>query len=190
MDATVAQRRQLEAAIRGDAKAFEALATESKSMVWSVCLRITGNAYDAEDALQDTLSAAWRGMPHFPREWSFGTWIYRIAADSASAILRSNQTAEINDGETSYSPGSDFAQQHGTYSRERDFARHLAEADLVQRALNAMPTDIRVAFVLRELCAYTYAQIADYQGVGVPTVKSRIATGQRAFETAVTTGIS
>lgn len=176
MDATVAQRRQLDAAIGGDAKAFEALATESKAMIWSVCLRITGNAYDAEDALQDTLATAWRAMQQFPREWSFGTWIYRIAASSALNALRSRETTEIDVDET--------------YSPERDFAQHLAEADLVQRALNAMPPELRAALVLRELGEYTYAQIAEYQGITVPTAKSRIASGRRAFEAAMTSGIS
>ncbi|TLM82962.1 RNA polymerase sigma factor [Pseudarthrobacter sp. NamE2] len=176
MDATVAQRRQLEAAIGGDATAFEALATESRAMIWSVCLRITGNTYDAEDALQSTLLAAWRGIQQFRREYSFGTWIYRIAATAALAVVKSKGTKPLEVDES--------------YSPERDFAEHLAEADLVQRTLNSMPTELRVALVLRELCDYTYAQIADYQGVGVPVVKSRIARGRQAFEAAITSGNS
>lgn len=174
MDATVAQRRQLEAAIGGDATAFEALATEARTLVWSVCLRITGNTYDAEDALRDTLLAAWRGIQQFPREFSFGTWIYRIAANAALAILRSRGDREVEVDET--------------YSPERDFAEQLAEADLVQQALNSMPSQLRVALVLRELGDYTYAQIADYQGVGVPVAKSRIARGRQAFEAALSSG--
>lgn len=176
MDATVAQRRQLEAAIRGDARAFEALADDARGMIWSVCLRITGNTYDAEDALRNTLLAAWRGIQQFPREYSFGTWTYRIAANAALAIVRSKETRELEVNET--------------YSPERDFAEHLAEADLVQRALNSMPADLRVALVLRELCDYTYAQIGECQGVSVPAVKSRIARGRQAFEAAMTSGMS
>lgn len=176
MDATVAQRRQLDAAIGGDAGAFEALATESRAMIWSVCLRITGNTYDAEDALQDTLLAAWRGIQDFSRKYSFPTWIYRIAAKTALAKTRSRRSAEVEVDEA--------------YSPERDFAEHLAEADFVQRALNTMPPELREAFVLRELCDFTYAQIADHQDVGVPTAKVRIAMGRRAFEAAVTSGSS
>lgn len=176
MDATVAQRHQLDAAISGDSRAFEALVTESRTMVWAVCLRITGNTYDAEDALQDTLLAAWRSIGKFRRECSFGTWIYRIAANAALGIIRSRQNTEVEVDEN--------------YAPDRDFAEQLAEADLVQRALKTMPTDFRVALVLRELCDFTYAQIADHQGVGVPTVKSRISRGRQAFEAAVTAGVS
>lgn len=176
MDATVAQRRRLDAAISGDAKAFEALITECRAMIWSVCLRITGNSFDAEDALREALLTAWRGMRQFRREWSFGTWIYRIAASSALDILQSRNAHTVRTDEN--------------YSPERDFAEHLAEADLIQRALNAMPPELRVAFVLRELCEYTYAQIADHQGVSVPAVKSRIARGRQAFEAAMTSGAS
>ena len=176
MDATVAQRQLLDAAIRGDEKAFEALVTESRTMIWSVCLRITGNTYDAEDALQDTLLAAWRGMPRFRRESGFGTWIYRIAANAALAIVRSKRSTETEVDEN--------------FNPERDFAEKLAEADLVQRALKTMPADFRVALVLRELCDYTYAQIADYQGVGVPTVKTRLSRARQAFEAAVASGVA
>ncbi|TLM82970.1 hypothetical protein FDW83_11270 [Pseudarthrobacter sp. NamE2] len=55
----------------------------------------------------------------------------------------------------------------------------MAEADLVQQALNNMPRELLMALVLRELCEYAYAQIADYQGVSVPVAKSRIARGRQ-----------
>lgn len=174
MDATVAQKQLLDAAIRGDAKSFEALATQYRTMIWSVCLRITGNTYDAEDALQDTLLAAWRGMARFRRESGFGTWVYRIAANAALGIVRSRRSTEI--------------EVNDAFAPERDFAEKLAEADLVQQTLKTMPVDLRVALVLRELCDYTYAQIGEYQGVGVPTVKSRISRARQAFEAAVATG--
>ncbi|WP_202129043.1 RNA polymerase sigma factor [Pseudarthrobacter sp. ATCC 49987] len=172
----MAQRQLLDAAIRGDEKAFEALVTESRTMIWSVCLRITGNTYDAEDALQDTLLAAWRGMGNFRRESGFGTWVYKIAANAALTIVRARKSTEVEVDET--------------YSPERDFAERLAEADLVQQAMKTMPADFRVALVLRELCDFTYAQIADYQGVGVPTVKTRISRARQAFEAAVTSGVA
>jgi RNA polymerase sigma factor (sigma-70 family) len=65
----------------------------------------------------------------------------------------------------------------------------LAASDLVQRALRSIPEDFRVALVLRELCDFTYAQIAEHQGVGVPTVKSRISRAREALKAALSKGI-
>ncbi|MDQ1058394.1 RNA polymerase sigma factor (sigma-70 family) [Arthrobacter globiformis] len=174
MDADPARMLLMDAAIGGDARAFERLAEQHRTMIWSVCLRITGNTYDAEDALQDTLLAAWRGIGRFRRDSSFGTWIYRIAANAALAIIRARRsTDEISEA----------------FAPERDFAEKLADADLVQRTMKSIPEDLRVALILRELCDFTYEQVAEYQGVGLATVKTRINRARHAFEQALTTGI-
>lgn len=176
MDKPVTDSLMMDRAIEGDARAFEALALQHRTMIWSVCFRVTGNAFDAEDALQETLIAAWRGIGRFRRESSFGTWIYRIAANAALTVVRSRRATEIEVSEN--------------FEPERDFAEKLAAADLVQQTLRSMPEDLRVALVLRELCDFTYAQISEYQGVGVSTVKSRISRARHAFEAAVALGAS
>jgi len=171
MDADVAQMQLMDAAIGGDARAFESLASKHRTMIWSVCLRITGNTYDAEDALQDTLLAAWRGIGRFRRDASFGTWIYRIAANAALAVSRARRSTDVEIPEY--------------LTTDRDFAEKVAASDLVQKTLKGIPEDLRVALVLRELCDFTYAQIAEYQGVPLATVKTRINRARRAFEQAL-----
>lgn len=171
MDADGAQMLLMDAAIAGDPRAFESLAAQHRTMIWSVCLRITGNTYDAEDALQDTLLAAWRGIGRFRRDSSFGTWIYRIAANAALAVIRARRSTDVEISEV--------------FAAERDFAEKLAATDLVQQTLKSIPEDLRVALVLRELCDFTYAQVADYQGVPVATVKTRINRARHAFEQAL-----
>lgn len=161
----------IDAAIAGDARAFESLASQHRTMIWSVCLRITGNTYDAEDALQDTLLAAWRGIGRFRRESSFGTWIYRIAANAALAVTRARRSTDVEISEA--------------FAPDRDFADKVAAADMVQQTLKYLPEDLRVALVLRELCDFTYAQIAEYQGVPLATVKTRINRARHAFEQAL-----
>lgn len=171
MDADGAHMLLMDAAIAGDSRAFETLASQHRTMIWSVCLRITGNTYDAEDALQDTLLAAWRAIGRFRRESGFGTWIYRIAANAALAVSRSRRSTDVEIPEF--------------LASDRDFAEKVAAADLVQQTLKGIPEDLRVALVLRELCDFTYAQIADYQGVPLATVKTRINRARHAFEQAL-----
>lgn len=160
----------LRAARVGDAEAFATLVTRHRSLLWAVCLRVTGNAYDAEDALQDTLFQAWRGLHSFQGRSAFSTWLYRIATNSSLRVIRRRRdTLPLPEDQRS----------------DRDFAESVADADVVQHALRQVPEHFRVALVLFELCDFTYEQIADYQGVGVQTVKSRIHRGRRALAQAV-----
>lgn len=174
MDMRGVEAALLAAARGGDPAAFEALVVPRRAMIWSVCLRVTGNAYDAEDALQDTLLAAWRNVETFRGDSTFSTWIYRIASNAALAVVRKRVSSEMEIPET--------------LAAERDFAEQLAASDVIQQALKFIPEDFRVALVLREVCDFTYLQIAEYQGVGVATVKSRINRAKRALRNAVAEG--
>ncbi|NLG20416.1 MAG: RNA polymerase sigma factor [Actinomycetales bacterium] len=159
------------AASRGDHAAFETLITEHKTLVWAVCLRVTGNQHDAEDALQETLLAAWRGIGSFRGRSRFGTWLYRIASNAALHQARRRRDVPTD------------IQDHRVVAAE--FTQSLGDADLVQRALRQVPEDFRVALVLFELCDFTYAEIADHQGVGVQTVKSRLSRARQALTVAI-----
>jgi RNA polymerase sigma factor (sigma-70 family) len=53
------------------------------------CYRILGSAADAEDALQETLTAAWRGLGGFQGRSSIRTWLYRIATTRCLNMVRS-----------------------------------------------------------------------------------------------------
>ncbi len=72
----------------GDQHAFAELVGRYRNNAWGVCLQITGNHTDAEDALQETLVAAWRNLDKFRGESRFNTWLHRIAANAALAVLR------------------------------------------------------------------------------------------------------
>jgi hypothetical protein len=69
----------LEAARAGDETAFDALAAPHRRELLAYCSRVLGSAEDAEDAFQETLLAAWRGLDGFQRRSSLRTWLYRVA---------------------------------------------------------------------------------------------------------------
>ena len=69
----------LERARVGDAEAFRQLTEPYRRELQVHCYRMLGSFQDAEDALQDTLLAAWQGMPGFQGRASGRTWLYRIA---------------------------------------------------------------------------------------------------------------
>jgi RNA polymerase sigma factor (sigma-70 family) len=146
-------------ACAGDQRAFTDLIAADRAAVWAVCLRTTGNRTDAEDALQDTLLAAWRNMAKFRSDARFSTWLFRIAANAALAVVR--RRPEIV---------TDF----DVLALGRDPGDQVADADRVQTALMTLPETFRVALVLRIYGDLSYEDIAVHQGIPVQTVKSRL----------------
>jgi RNA polymerase sigma-70 factor (TIGR02960 family) len=73
----------------GDEEAFAELVSRHRHELQVYCYRMLGSAQDAEDALQETLLAAWRALPGFEGRSSIRTWLYRIAANRCLNALRS-----------------------------------------------------------------------------------------------------
>ena len=75
----------------GDGDAFRELTEPHRRELQVHCYRMLGSVADAEDALQDTLLAAWQGLPGFEGRASIRTWLYRIATNRCLNALRSTK---------------------------------------------------------------------------------------------------
>jgi RNA polymerase sigma-70 factor (ECF subfamily) len=78
----------LDAARRGDEHAFTALTGPHLRELHVHCYRMLGSVDDADDALQEVLVAAWRGLPAFAGRASLRTWLYTIATHRCLNLLR------------------------------------------------------------------------------------------------------
>src|SRR3954454_20546617 len=81
-DATIERARM------GDEDAFRALTDPYRRELQVHCYRILGSVQDAEDTVQETLLAAWRGLAQFEGRSSVRTWLYRIATNRCLNALR------------------------------------------------------------------------------------------------------
>lgn len=152
----------------GDHHAFAALVGRYRTNAWHICVRITGNTADAEDALQDAITAAWQNLPKFRGDARFNTWLHRIATNAALAVVRKRKITDSLDADTDDEPDIDLADPRTPFDDE------VTTTDLVQQALAQLPEDFRVAIVLAEFADMPYADIAEHQQVTVGTVKTRI----------------
>lgn len=168
MSTDTAERELVARAAAGDDLAFEELVGQHRTRLWSLCLRLTGNAHDAEDALQDCLIAAWQHLGTFRQESRFGTWLYRIAANASLAVIRRRR-------DTPYDP-VDLPEDEGP----RDPGVVVTDREVVRGAIAALPEPFRVALVLREIGDLSYEEIAVHQGIPVQTVKSRLNRARSA----------
>src|SRR5215212_6827371 len=81
----------LERARAGDEEAFRALSDPHRRELQVHCYRILGSVQDAEDMVQETLLAAWRGLDGFEGRASLRSWLYRIATNRCLNALRDNR---------------------------------------------------------------------------------------------------
>ena len=86
----------------GDQDAFRELVDPYQYELQVHCYRILGSAQDAEDALQETLLAAWRGLGDFEQRASIRTWLYRIATSRCLNALRASSRRVTMDGPQSW----------------------------------------------------------------------------------------
>ena len=170
----------------GDQHAFAELATAHRNQMWAVCLQICGNQHDAEDALQATLLAAWRNLDRFRGEARLSTWLHRIAANNALEIVRKRKAN---------TQLTDFSDPDQPIQLEDDprgvaFDERIALSDALRAALSDLSPDLREAVVLREFADFTYNDIAEHQGVGVQTVKSRLNRARKQLGEALKTQLA
>ena len=151
----------------GDDDAFAALLEPCRDRAWALCYRICGNRDDASDALQDAMVAAWRNLGRFRGGSRFSTWFHRIAANAALQVVRRRR--DIPHAELPDKPVAET------------FTDRVQNSGLLQAALIQIRPEFRTALVLREWGDLTYAEIAEWQGVPIQTVKSRLNRARHAL---------
>jgi RNA polymerase sigma-70 factor (ECF subfamily) len=83
----VSEADLLTAARRGDEQAFAELIAPYRGALEAHCYRMLGSPQDAEDALQDALLRAWRGLPRFEGRSSLRSWLYTIATNASLKVI-------------------------------------------------------------------------------------------------------
>jgi RNA polymerase sigma-70 factor (ECF subfamily) len=153
---------------KGDLAAFEEIYRAHAPRLYSLMLRMLGNAADAEDLLQEVFLAAHRKLESFRGEAALGTWLYRLATNQCLDYLRSRAaktgqlTSPIDDEIGLADAGS------------RNIAdRTVARMDLA-RALAQLPEGARAAFVLHDVEGLEHREVAEVLGVAEGTSKSQV----------------
>lgn len=86
---TSVEQAIMERARVGDEEAFRELTDPYRRELLAHCYRMLGSLTDAEDMLQETLLAAWRGLPRFQGRSSLRSWLYRVATNTCLNAMRS-----------------------------------------------------------------------------------------------------
>lgn len=169
----------VEALRRQEADATERLVERFGDRVYRLTLRITGSREDAEEAAQDALWTAARKIDSFKGESAFGSWLYRIAANSAYQKLRTRKQRSREIAIDEVLPALDTDGRH--FEPMDDWSNRVDERalqgelrDVLEKAIDALPADYRTALVLHDVEGLSNPDIADTLGISLPAVKSRV----------------
>ncbi|HSG40619.1 MAG TPA: sigma-70 family RNA polymerase sigma factor [Thermoanaerobaculia bacterium] len=147
----------VERAQGGDSEAFRVLVERYSQRLFRVAWRILGEEASAEDAVQEAFLRAYRALPRFDARSQFGTWLHRIAANTAIEILRKRQRQRPEGQEQADAPSSEPGPDRRALSQEVDRA--------VREALSGLSPLERAAFVLRHYEERSIAEVCDTLGL-------------------------
>jgi RNA polymerase sigma-70 factor (ECF subfamily) len=161
----------IERAKQGDAEAFEYLYGLHKRRVYSLCLRMTSNAAEAEDLTQEAFLQLFRKIGTFRGESAFSTWLHRMAVNVVLMQLRKkslpvvplDDTLETEDESPKKEPGAPDIRLAGAVDRLQ-----------LQRAIDHLPPGYRTIFVLHDVEGFEHNEIADLVGCSIGNSKSQL----------------
>jgi RNA polymerase sigma-70 factor (ECF subfamily) len=186
-------------AARGDEEAFQELTDPHRRELQFHCYRLLGSMQDAEDALQETLLGAWRGLPSFEGRASMRSWLYRIATNRCLDALRDakrqppppppppfeapqpTRVAEpawlepypdvLLEGIADAAPGPDARYE----------TRETVELAFIA-ALQALPPRQRAALVLRDVLGFHTAEVAQMLDSSEESVKGALKRARATLD--------
>jgi RNA polymerase sigma-70 factor (ECF subfamily) len=173
-----------------DKKNFSSDAMQFTENLYSAALRMTHNAADAEDLVQETFLKAYRGYDSFQAGTNLKAWLYRILTNTYINIYRAKKRrpdeSNLEDVEDLYlyrRLGGLEAVQAGR-SAEEEVLDRITDTD-VKAAIDSLPEQFRLAVVLSDIEGFSYKEIAEIMDVPLGTVMSRLHRGRRAMQRAL-----
>ena len=159
----------------GELSAFETLVLRHQDKIFNLVLRYVGNREDAADITQEVFLKAYRAMGSFAERSSFGTWLYRIAVNTALSFMRKQRSgghpislsAQNDEGHGQPHEPPDHNQPLNELSREET-------EQAVQQAISSLDEEYRIVVILKDIEGLNYETIAGILGCPKGTVKSRL----------------
>ncbi len=155
--------------------------------LYPAALRLTRNPADAEDLVQETYLRAYRGFAGFQEGTNLKAWMYRILTNTFINAYRKKQREPVTVGDDEIEDWylyDKLGEAGVERSAESEVLERIPDED-VQRALEALPEQFRMAVLLADVEGFSYKEIAEILEIPIGTVMSRLHRGRRALERAL-----
>lgn len=172
----------------GEKDAFDLLVLKYQHKIVNLVMRYVRDQEQALDITQEAFIKAYRALPRFRGDSAFYTWLYRIAVNTAKNYLASQRRRPMNVELDLQDP-----EQYDLHAKLKEtdtpegvtISNELQET--VEKAINALPEDLKTAIILREIDGMSYEEIAETMQCPVGTVRSRIFRARDAISKKVGT---
>jgi RNA polymerase sigma-70 factor, ECF subfamily len=197
---TAEERQLLEAAQGGNESAFQNLVEPRRAELLAHCYRMTGSVHDSEDAFQEAMLRAWRGLARFEGRSSLRSWLYTIATNTCLNLIERRPkrvlpidygpSVDPHDGGLGLPPTESVWMEpfpDEQVGLEDGYAAPEARYELRESvelafvaALQHLPANQRAALILREVLGFSAKETAESLDTSVASVNSAL---QRARKT-------
>ena len=155
----------LRKAQRGDERAFSIIVRAYQVPVYNYVLRLVGDRSLAEDLTQEVFLRVFQGLPRFSLRCKFTTWLFQVTKNRVLDELRAKERRPFASVNLDDAPQLEVV----------DAPVERVEAiDALWRAIDALPVDLKMALLLRDVVGLSYNEIADSLEITLATVKWRI----------------
>ena len=182
MSNQASDKKLVERVQKGDKGAFDLLVLKYQHKIVNLVMRYVRDPELALDIAQEAFIKAYRALPRFRGDSAFYTWMYRIAVNTAKNHLAAQRRRPMDIELDLQDP-----EQYDLHAKLKEtdtpegvtLSNELRET--VEKAIAALPEDLRTAIVLRELEGMSYEEIAQTMECPVGTVRSRIFRARDAI---------
>lgn len=170
-----------------DRSTFAERAMEYAPQLYSTALRMTRNAADAEDLVQETFMRGYRSFDTFAEGTNLRAWLYRILTNAFINRYRSKQRrpmeTDLADVEDLYlyKRVSTMENAAGSLSAEDQFLDLFTDEE-VKSAVEGLPNTFKLPVILADVEGFAYKEIAEMLDIPVGTVMSRLHRGRKAMQ--------
>ncbi len=195
-----AEQRLLAAARAGDQAAFERLVETHRALLHAHCYRMMGSLHDADDALQETLVKAWRGIARFDGRSALSSWLYRVATNACLNLIkkRPKRVLPLDYGFRSDDPHDaagppllesiwiepypDATLDAAPLDPDARFAQRESLELAFVAALQHLPPNQRAALIMSEVLGFSAREMADTLGTSSASVNSALQRARKIID--------
>lgn len=162
---------------KGDERAFSKLVQRYEQTVWGFAFKLCRDKEKAEESFQDTFVNVFRKIDQFDGRSKFSTWLYSIVANNCLMKRRKRKIEDLLESLDEPPDTEDETVKRQLVAWDDTPAEKLLHGELKEQldaAIQKLPDDYRVVFVLRDLEQRTAEETSKITGLSVPAIKSRL----------------
>ena len=157
-----------QAASKGDMAAFEEIYQRHHRRVYSICLRMLQNAFEAEDLTQDVFIQLYRKVGSFRGDSAFTTWLHRLTVNQVLMHFRKRNVKFEKTTEEGETP------EQIVTGTDNPFKMQIVDKMALENAIEQLPAGYKNVFVLHDVEGFEHEEVARILGCSVGTSKSQL----------------